>query len=906
MEVIIGKSNTQFTNNYTQKTNVSFLYIPIIALYRYFIQSFENIYFLILSLLQLSTSNYINLLPQNWSPTGPYSTFIPLVLCFILELCTILISWIYDKIYEIRDNYRHIKVYKNNKWIDVYSKNIYPGDIIYISENTIIPVDSIALKTESSVCPKICLSSLNGEPDLVPIKPLVEDNFKLYIDKALIIDKLYIDDLSRFNAHIKCTNQRIDEKSFLPGGSINKDNNFIVVAIGCGQDKKCYNQSKCTKFKKINNLDKINGKFMMHINVKILIFKICILTFLSILYEYNHSFGPKYIIQKIIQNWILFNGVIPFSIKILSLLSRYFQSKYSKLTIRNSESIDQFRYIDNIISDKTGTLTKNQLDFSKLVVPNGTILDLYNMDLNPKIIYHNIELIQCLGLCIHIHNGKFLTPEDEIIRKSYYYLGCHIFQENNNVTITLPDKVIYKYTVIYIDALEFTSKRKRSSVVVYNHSKQKYFIFSKGSVDAIQCLIKDVDKATMQYNDEIIVNDYAELRVLACAYKELCEFQPVDNYTDNDLDKIESDLQYVGMIGLKDTLQDNIKDTVKFLESQQKYISVCTGDRKETALAISKECGIINNTDEIDLSHGGIAIDFNSIKNKTILFNGIYLSKHVLCSYNNLQIFQEVILNCKNFIGYSLLPKHKKNLVDIFESNNKNVLSIGDGSNDIPMLKSSTISVSIDYNINQDVVESSDIVVKGFSDLIELSNYSISSLNRNLICSQYTLFKTIYISFSLLINIILNNMNYDTPLIRGLEIQGFHIFWCTIPIIYLSCFCNDKYLLDNIEIENINLNYSKWIVSGLCCAINTLFLTTQFKFSREMTMFALILSLNFSTLYKYDKVYNKAVFILCHIAGISIWASYIWYININLYFTFEIIKQHSIITASNALFYIFI
>jgi len=149
-------------------------------------------------------------------------------------------------------------------------------------------------------------------------------------------------------------------------------------------------------------------------------------------------------------------------------------------------------------------------------------------------------------------------------------------------------------------------------------------------------------------------------------------------------------------------------------------------------------------------------------------------------------------------------------------------------------------------------------------------------------------------------------MNYDTPLIRGLEIQGFHIFWCTIPIIYLSCFCNDKYLLDNIEIENINLNYSKWIVSGLCCAINTLFLTTQFKFSREMTMFALILSLNFSTLYKYDKVYNKAVFILCHIAGISIWASYIWYININLYFTFEIIKQHSIITASNALFYIFI
>ena len=328
MKISIGHPNKIYTNNYVSKVNFSFFNIPYVSINKYFIQNNENIYFLILSLLQLSTAPYIGLLPKKWSPTGPYSTFIPLLLCFLLELFSIIFNWICSKKYEISENYKKIRVFRNNTWKEAYSKDIYPGDIIYLPDDTIIPVDCLALFSDSTQNPKICLSSLNGEADLVPINLLSSKDYLKYLNKDLIIDKLYIDDLFRFNAHIDNTN--INENFFLPGGAINLDNSFIALTIGCGKNKKCYNQAKCSKFSKKNSFDKINSDYMMDINAKILILKIIGVTLFSYYYENSlnlYIFSPSYFIQKIIQNWILFNGVIPFSIKILSILSRYIQSK---------------------------------------------------------------------------------------------------------------------------------------------------------------------------------------------------------------------------------------------------------------------------------------------------------------------------------------------------------------------------------------------------------------------------------------------------------------------------------------------------------------------------------------------------------------------------------------------------
>ena len=310
--------------------------------------------------------------------------------------------------------------------------------------------------------------------------------------------------------------------------------------------------------------------------------------------------------------------------------------------------------------DKTGTLTKNIMDFSKLVVPNGSILNLNTKNEIPlNIVLNNINLIKCLGLCIHINNGKFSTPEDEIIRKRYYYLGCNIFQDNDNISIILPNSNKFNYKLFYIDKLEFTSHRKRSSVIVKDENNN-YFLYCKGSVNTLKMLVKNEQIRNIELCDKCIIEKHADLRVLAAGYKKLVNFTPLNKYSDEYLSDLEKDMEYLGLIGLKDNLQENINNTVKYLEINKKFISVCTGDRKETAIAISKECGIIHDDNELDISDINDLLQIKSIKNKTILFDGSFLSTNVLNNYDNLLVFYELLKNSKNFVGYSLLPKHKK------------------------------------------------------------------------------------------------------------------------------------------------------------------------------------------------------------------------------------------------------
>ena len=151
-----------------------------------------------------------------------------------------------------------------------------------------------------------------------------------------------------------------------------------------------------------------------------------------------------------------------------------------------------------------------------------------------------------------------------------------------------------------INELEFSSKRKRSSVIVKDLDNHKYYIYSKGSVETFKKLIHTgLDLKNLELNDNIIIKNYPELRVLSCGYKKLENFVEKTIYDEDYLFSLEQELEYLRIIGLRDSLQDNIKETVEFLESKGKYISVCTGDRKATALAITKECGITKN-EEID------------------------------------------------------------------------------------------------------------------------------------------------------------------------------------------------------------------------------------------------------------------------------------------------------------------
>jgi len=293
-----------------------------------------------------------------------------------MELISDIMNWVRYKYNEINENYSLIDVFRNNKWKKIYSKNLYPGDIYKIHKDSKICVDSICIYSPDTEHPKICLSTLTGEADLIPVESLYASWSNKITRQSINIINYYHKSLNKLKIEFVKSKKIINENYFLAGGGINMDNDIIAIAVACGKNKKCYHQSKCDGYIKRNLLDKKNADYMMRVNTRILLLKILLLTISSLLYQNGNSitkyFNLYILVQRIIQNWILFNGVIPFSIKIINSLSRYFQSKYvnDSIYFNNTYSVDQFPYIQKIISDKTGTLTCNKMEFKMCVIGN--------------------------------------------------------------------------------------------------------------------------------------------------------------------------------------------------------------------------------------------------------------------------------------------------------------------------------------------------------------------------------------------------------------------------------------------------------------------------------------------------------------------------------------------------------
>lgn len=674
--------------------------------------------------------------------------------------------------------------------------DLYPGNIILLSKEDICPIDGILLDVDYNTnnniknkYAKVSLSMLNGETNLHYINK-IDKNFDInnYKNSKLLI---YNDNI--INAKVILNNNEIliKENNFVPAGSIIKSTNVIIWIVACGSEKRNYLKITNYNPNKISRIDKFVGMFMMKINAVLLVLFIIIISTLKMYLTNNYN------ISHFIQNWILFNGIIPFSIKIFLLLSRNLQSilitRSEKIIVNNSLQIDDINKIDKIITDKTGTLTKNELEFTHLIQKDSNkIINLESYNNNIDNI--NIDFQKCLGVCIHQSEGIFNTIEDKIIYQRYHNLSNRIDLNNNKITIHIYDKIkSNKFEFEYIDTkgLDFTFERKMSSKIVKTMDN-KYYIYSKGSIEAISNSLTVDQKDEIIRLADIISLAHPTLRLLACAYKQL-DITNEDhllyyNLEDSSnltviVNQYESELNLLGLIGIRDNLQPNILETINKFKEYGIQTSMCTGDRKSTALAIAKEIGMIDNS-IYELNDNYNHLD--NIKDKTLLISGMMIEKIVF----NPEL-QKKITQCKNFIGYQMMPDHKKLITSIFENNKKQVLTVGDGFNDIGMFTTSTISVAIQSNT---FVESmADYTIKTYSNLNDLLHCSINSYYKNsklinLTFCRSTMITSAIATYSLI--------NYNYPLFNGFVLQAFNFAWLLPGLAYFTLyndFFNKKY-----------------------------------------------------------------------------------------------------------------
>jgi magnesium-transporting ATPase (P-type) len=859
MKIEVKVDTKSPSNNYISYNKFNLFDIPKISIYKYFLESTENLYFLALSLFQLLTYDKINILPPYWSPSGPFSTLIPLLLCYLLEVINLLITYFTDLYKTYKYNYyKYAKFLRNNNIETDKLKNIKVGDLILIDTNEIVPVDAVLFSLDTKDYAHISLSNLNGECDIICKDPIInlhsgfsDNDYDLNISISDVTE--YSNSIKKFNArcNINDMNIKLNSNHFIPGGAINKGNCFILLVTQIGKNIRSYTSNKNEKLFKQNFID----NYITYSLTNYFIFLLALFT-ISITIQKNSDLNLFNMLKSFIQSWILLNGVVPFSAKIIVMLNRSIQSyleSNDSVDYILPNSLDNFHQIDRIICDKTGTITKNELLLTHLSYKNKIYIDDYE-----TIPFH---LLYNVVLSLHYKNEIYATEEDRIISDKILSLGTIIESNMSQVEITnnnySGDKV--KVDIIEMNKLEFDCNRKMSSVIYKNN--EKYYIISKGSLSAIKEIlagesISDFEKDKKEYDIK-----YPYLRTIAIAMKEI-QYSSFDNPTKYEN---EGDYYYLTILGIQDELQEDVINTVSNLVYNKKQISICTGDRYETAVYIGGELNILGNIVTLKSS-----IEDIYMNEYTFIFN----SHDILLSISNADImdkFTYLLINSNNFIGYSMIPKDKQFISNLFEMNKINIIAVGDGNNDIPMLKTSTVGIGVKNGLNTNVVSNSQITISRFKDLLKVNKnaYFCYTHNYNSIYSVF--YKIILIHTLVYLYIINNDYNLNDILFNFIEIQGNHLLWGVIPVIMSNYFYYNTLLAEKNNLVIISF------IFALCNALLIMklkYYTIMELSEKQMILLLAVVSINLKFMLIFGCRVNN---LISCILSILIGVSYIFY-----------------------------
>ena len=339
--------------------------------------------------------------------------------------------------------------------------------------------------------------------------------------------------------------------------------------------------------------------------------------------------------------------------------------------VRKLPAVETLGGVEIICSDKTGTLTLNQMTVEKMVYDNE--------------IHDASEEISNDNMALRVMN----LANDTKISQDNSLLGDPT--ETAMVQYGLDKKYDVREELVNIPRVAevpFDSTRKLMTTI-HQLEDGKYLVATKGAPDMLLDRVTKIKKhgevsafteddrtTLMKLNKEMATQ---ALRVLAMAYK------VIDTLPETiDTDSIEHDLIFAGLVGMIDPERKEAAAAIKVAQSAGIRTIMITGDHRDTAQAIAKRLGILRPDQEDGVLTGG---ELNDISD------------------------EELERTVETYSVYARVsPEHKVRIVKAWQKNGKVVSMTGDGVNDAPSLKQADIGVGMGITGTE--------VSKGASDMV--------------------------------------------------------------------------------------------------------------------------------------------------------------------------------------------
>lgn len=339
--------------------------------------------------------------------------------------------------------------------------------------------------------------------------------------------------------------------------------------------------------------------------------------------------------------------------------------------VRKLPAVETLGGVEIICSDKTGTLTLNQMTVEKMVYNNEI------HDASEEISKDNLAL-----RVMNLANDTKISQDNSLLgdptETAMVQYGLDKNYDVREELVNIPR----------IAEVPFDSTRKLMTTI-HQLEDGKYLVATKGAPDMLLDRVTKIEKhgevsafteddrtTLMKLNKEMATQ---ALRVLAMAYK------VIDTLPETvDTDSIEHDLIFAGLVGMIDPERKEAAAAIKVAQSAGIRTIMITGDHRDTAQAIAKRLGILRPDQEDGVLTGG---ELNDISD------------------------EELERTVETYSVYARVsPEHKVRIVKAWQKNGKVVSMTGDGVNDAPSLKQADIGVGMGITGTE--------VSKGASDMV--------------------------------------------------------------------------------------------------------------------------------------------------------------------------------------------
>lgn len=627
---------------------------------------YANLFFLFTSIIQQVPSV---------TPTSRYTT--------IGTLCIVLLV---SAVKEITEDYKRalsdselnrskvlaldqtIGDYKEKKWI-----NIHVGDIVKIENGDPLPADLLILSTSEpdGLC-YIETANLDGETNL-KIKQARDETSHLMDPHILVNCKGEISSerpnssLYTYEGTLNLNGRKIPlspDQLLLRGANLKNTNWIQGIVVFTGHETKLMRNATATPIKKTDVERIINLQIVALFGILIFLALVSSLGDVITLTVQKKNLDYLYIqgtnkvglfFLDILTYWILYSNLVPISLfvtvevikyyqasLIASDLDMYYEETDTPTVVRTSSLVEELGQIKYIFSDKTGTLTRNIMDFrtcsiagrcyieqipedKQASLQDGIEIGFYSFDQMKQDLKSNEgnrgkiidEFFTLLSAChtvipeVDDTTGEIkyqaASPDEGALVEGAAMLGYKFHtRKPSSITIDVDGE---DRTYELLNICEFNSTRKRMSAI-FRCPDGKIRLYVKGADSVIIERLSDDNEyvdATVSHLEELAVDG---LRTLCIATRLISEkeysdwseiYQKASISLENRSEKldeaaelIEKELFLLGATAIEDKLQDGVPETIAILQEANIKIWVLTGDRQETAINVGMSCKLLS------------------------------------------------------------------------------------------------------------------------------------------------------------------------------------------------------------------------------------------------------------------------------------------------------------------------